>query len=83
MESTPKSWAQELQEKLALRFTEHVYHTEDSLYRVLYDRKYRPEIYALKQNTPSASSQNEYRELSEKCFYVKDQRQEKVFTSLR
>ena len=53
MDSTPKTWLQERQEQFALKFSEHVYKTEDSLYQVLYDRKYRPDIYALKQTTPS------------------------------
>ena len=72
MDSTPKPWLQELKAKIGLKFSEHVYHTEDSLYRVLYDRKYRPDIYALKQSTPSASSMSEYQDLSEKCFLQKD-----------
>ena len=29
-------------------FLDHVYKTEDTLFQVLYDRKYRPDIYRLK-----------------------------------
>ena len=73
MDSTSKLWLQELKAKTGLRFSEHVYHTEDSLYRVLFDRKYRPDIYALKQSYPSASSMSDYQDLSGKCFIKKDQ----------
>ena len=55
MDSTPKGWLQEFQEQFTFKFSEHVYKTEDSLYQVLYDRKYRPDIYALKQTAPSTN----------------------------
>lgn len=29
-------------------FMTHVYNTEDSLYQILYDKSYRPEVYKLK-----------------------------------
>ena len=31
-----------------IKFSEHVYHSEDTLFQVLYDKVYRPKIYLLK-----------------------------------
>ena len=31
-------------------FMKHVYNTEDSLYQILYDKCYRPDVYKLKTN---------------------------------
>jgi hypothetical protein len=32
-------------------FMTHVYNTEDSLYQILYDKSYRPEVYKLKTSS--------------------------------
>ena len=51
MTSTPpdnSSWAS-FRKKYLLMYMEHVYRSEDTLFQVLYDRKFRPEIYQLKR----------------------------------
>jgi len=69
MTSTPNNnrW-EDLKKKYSLKFIEYVYHSEDKLYQVLYDRKFRPEIYKLKQQEFTENSVNRYNELSLKQF---------------
>ena len=34
--------------RLSIAFNEYVYHSEDTLFQVLYDKQYRPDVYSLK-----------------------------------
>ena len=62
MTSTPpdnSSWDY-FRKKYLLMYMEHVYRSEDTLFQVLYDRKFRPEIYQLKRENREQRSSAAY-----------------------